>query len=173
MARKTKDYTPELKDKALELAASIGLKAAGTQLGVPWQTIQTWAKHPDNAERWSELRRIHAPAWRARAAIPLEDLVDEYGELQAKTLRKAAKLVDEDKLEPKDVGNFLRSIAWAQNSAGTQANQLRGHATHVTEHRIVDVAKLDAAMEQLALEAAKTPYDVESSAEEIPPTTET
>jgi hypothetical protein len=163
MARKTKDYTPELKDKALELAASIGLKAAGTQLGVPWQTIQTWA----------ELRRIHAPAWRARAAIPLEDLVDEYGELQAKTLRKAAKLVDEDKLEPKDVGNFLRSIAWAQNSAGTQANQLRGHATHVTEHRIVDVAKLDAAMEQLALEAAKTPYDVESSAEEIPPTTET
>ena len=158
-----RDYTVDFVDKALELAAAIGQRPAARQLEIPYETLKAWTKHPDNAERWSELRRLNAPKWRARAAVPLEDLVDEYAELQAKALKKAGKAVDE--MDPKDVGNFLRSIAWAQSSAADQANRLRGHATHVHEHRITDVTRLDAAMEQLRLEAAKA--DVDSTAEEI------
>ena len=129
-----RDYPEDFVLKALELAAAIGQRPAAEQLEMPYETLHSWTKMPEHAERWSELRRVNAPKWRARAAVPLEDLVDEYAELQAKALKKAGKAVDE--MDPKDVGNFLRSIAWAQSSAADQANRLRGHATHVHEHRV-------------------------------------
>jgi hypothetical protein len=160
MAPKNERFPVEVKLKALELAAAIGFRPAGERLKIEEATIRSWSKHPDFAERWSEFRRVNAPKWRARAAEKLEDLVDEYGELQAKALRRANEEVDE--LPAKDVGNFLRSVAWAQSSAADQAGRLRGQPTQVVEHR-VNSEQLEASMQRLLSEA------VDSTAEEIVP----
>jgi hypothetical protein len=153
-------YPPEVKEKALELAAAIGIVAAGERLDIPFQSIHRWTQHPDYSERWVELRRVNAPKWRARAAVKLENLVDEYGELQAKALRRANEEVDE--LPAKDVGNFLRSVAWAQSTAADQAGRLRGQPAQIVEHR-VNSEQLEASMQRLLSEA------VDSTAEEVPP----
>ncbi len=140
---KSLEYTPELKDKALELAAVIGYRPASLQLDIAWQTIQGWAKHPDYVERWAELRRNNAPVWRSRAAATMEELVDEYTDLEAHALTKAKGAFDQ--LEPRDVGNFLRSVAVAKGVTADHISKLRGQPTHIIEQR-ADPAQLEKAM---------------------------
>lgn len=156
-----RDYPDDFVDKALALAATIGIRPAARQLEIPFQTLDRWTKHPEAAARWSELRRIHAPKWRERAAVPLEQLVDEYSEALAKALAKADRAIEE--MDPKDLGNFIRSIAVAQGVAADHVGKLRGQPTHVTEVN-VNVPQLEQAMQKLLNEAET----VDGSAEELP-----
>jgi hypothetical protein len=159
MATQSRDYPPELIDKALALAATIGLRSAAEQLAIPYPTVQAWTKHPRNAERWAELRRIHAPKWRERAAIPLEELVDSYSEKLVKALQKADESLE--KMEPRDIPNYIRSIAVAQGVAADHVAKLRGQPTHVTQVNF-NAPQLEQAMQELLNQA------VDSTAEELP-----
>lgn len=157
-----RDYPEDTVHKALELAAAIGIRAAGRSLEIPEKTIRNWASNPAYSERWAELRRVNAPKWRARAAVPLEDLVDEYAVTLAEALRIAHDQITE--LDPKDLGNFIRSIAVAHGVASDHVGKLRGQPTQIVEHT-VNAERLEAAMTAL-LEEAKT---IEGSAVEVEP----
>ncbi len=163
---KSLEYTPELKDKALELAATVGYRAASKQLDVAWQTIQGWAKHPANVERWAELRRNNAPVWRSRAAATMEELVDEYTDLEAHALTKAKGAFDQ--LEPRDVGNFLRSVAVAKGVTADHVGKLRGQPTHIIEQR-ADPAQLEKAMMKLLESVDSTAEDITDADAELAP----
>ena len=158
----SREYPPEIVDKALELGAAIGVNAAARQLAIPRGTIDGWTRHPDYSQRWAELRRVNAPKWRERAAIPLEDLVDSHGKLLAKAMKRAEENIDE--LEPKDLGNFIRSVAWAQSAAADAAGKLRGQPTHIVEHTH-SAAQLETGLRRLLEEATA----IDSTAEEIGP----
>jgi hypothetical protein len=147
-------YPPAFVDKALELASAIGMRSAARALEMPYSTLERWTKHEDYAARWSELRRDHAPRWRARAAATMEELVDEYAQLEAKTLVEASGAVD--KLDRRDVGNFLRSIAVAKGVTADHVSKLRGQPNVIVERRY-DAAALEQAMQQLLDSAEELP----------------
>lgn len=157
----SRDYPDDFVDKALELAAAIGIRPAARQLSIPVSTLDVWTKQPDHLERWAELRRVHAPKWRARAAITMEQLVDEYALLEAKALEKAKEALPD--LDPRDVANFVRSIAVAKGVTADHVGKLRGQPTQIVEHT-VNAERLEAAMAKL-LEEAET---VEGTATELP-----
>jgi hypothetical protein len=159
----SRDYPDDLVQKALELGAAIGIRPAAKQLEVPFQTIHGWTKHPDYAPRWAELRHQHAPAWRKRMAATLEELVDDYTAYEAKVLEDVTGR-DLEKLETRDVGNLLRSVAVAKGVTADHVGKLRGQPDVVVERR-VDAAQLEQAMQRL-LEQAPA---VDSTAEEITP----
>jgi hypothetical protein len=160
----SRDYPDEFVYKALELAATTSTRSAAEALEMPESTLRHWTTQPDYQERWVELRRINAPKWRERMAVPLEDIVDSYAELERKALEKAQTALEN--LDPKDVGNFLRSISWAKNHTAEAAGKLRGQPSQVVEHRVTagQLEKGLAELEQLAKAAAA----VESTAEELP-----
>lgn len=160
----SRDYPEEFVQKALELGAAIGMRPAARQLEFPYATLEKWTKHPDYAARWSELRLQHAPAWRKRMAASLEELVDDYTDLQAEVL---VKTKDEFKnLEPRDLGNLLRSLAVAQGITADHVGKLRGQPDVIVERRI-DARQLEeAAMALLAT------VDHEGPVTELPPAPE-
>ena len=154
-------YTQDVIHKTLELAAAIGVKPAAKQMDIPRGTVDSWTRQPQYSELWAELRRLNAPKWHARAAVPLEDLVDEYGETLAKALKRATRQLDE--IPPRDLGNFIRSIAVAHGVASDHVGKLRGQPTQVVEH-VHSAERLEKGM-QLLLEQAAA---IDSTAEEIP-----
>ena len=158
------EYDDDFKLKALELAAAIGQRPAARQLQIPAGTVQEWCKHPKYVERYSELRKQQAPKWRERAAATLEELVDGYTQLEVDALSKAAEVIEKNELEPRDVANFLRSVAVAKGVTADHVAKLRGQPTHIVERR-ADPVQLEQAM-------AKLLNSVESTAEELPPAPE-
>jgi len=142
----SRDYPEDFVDKALELAAAIGIRPAARQLEVSEGTIRGWTKHPEALERYAELRKQNAPKWRERAAATLEELVDGYTKLEVDAMEKAAAAIDE--LEPRDVANFLRSVAVAKGVNADHVAKLRGQPNVVVERRI-DAAQLEQAMAAL------------------------
>jgi hypothetical protein len=159
----SRDYPPEVVDKALELAAAIGIRPAAQQLEIPYQTIHGWTRHPDFTERWSEHRRVNAPKWRDRAAIRLEELVDEYSAALAAAVERADEAIES--MDPRDLGNFIRSIAVAQGIAADHVAKLRGQPAQVHELH-ANVRQLEAALETLRLEAGQA---IDTTAEELLP----
>lgn len=142
----SRDYPADFVDKALELAAAIGIRPAARQLEVNEATIRGWTKHPEAVERYADLRKHHAPKWRERAAATLEELVDGYTQLEVDAMEKAAGAIEH--LEPRDVANFLRSVAVAKGVTADHVAKLRGQPSQIVERRI-DAAQLEQAMAAL------------------------
>ena len=142
----SRDYPEDFVNKALELAAAIGIRPAARQLEVSEGTIRGWTKHPEALERYAELRKHNAPKWRERAAATLEELVDGYTQLEVDAMEKAAGAIEH--LEPRDVANFLRSVAVAKGVTADHVAKLRGQPDRIIERR-VDAAQLEQAMAKL------------------------
>lgn len=157
----SRDYPPEVVDKALELGATIGVSAAARRLAIPRGTVDQWTRHPDYVERWAELRRINAPKWRERAAMTMEELVDEYASVEADALDKAKQQLPE--LEPRDMANFLRSVATAKGITADHVGKLRGQPAVIVEHTI-NAERIEQAMTALLKVADET---VEGTAVEV------
>jgi hypothetical protein len=154
----TRKYSDEAVEQALELASVIGIREAAKQLGINPSTLSAWTRSPTWLQRWSELRKHNAPKWREKIAVPMEDLVSRYVALQERLVEKFEEEVDN--LDPRDLGNSLRSLAVAMGVTTDKAERLRDRPDTVVEHKI-SAAQLERAMERLLGES------VDSTATEI------
>lgn len=159
-----RNYPEDVKLKALELAATLSCREAARQLDIPRGTLQKWIKHPDYAERYATMRKENAPKWRERAAATLEELVDGYTQLEVDALKNAAQALESGKMEPRDVANFLRSVAVAKGVNADHVAKLRGQPNIIVERR-ADPVQLEQAMAALLAQTV----DHDGEPEELPP----
>jgi hypothetical protein len=152
-------FTDAERDKALQLAAVIGIRPAARQLKMSYCTLRDWTvKQP---KRWAEIRKVEAPAWRERIAVPLEDLVSEYVDVQ-KELLEQLRGKRED-LDTRDISTALRSVSVAMGIGSDKVEKFRDRPDHTVEHKI-SAEQLERAMERLLTEGET----VDSTAEELP-----
>jgi hypothetical protein len=158
-------YPDDVIEKALTLAATIGIRPASRELQIPHQTISAWTSKPAWSERWADLRKHDAPKWRERAAATLEELVDGYTAIEVAALERAQQALGE--LEPRDVGTFVRSIATAKGITAEHVAKLRGQPDKVVEHRY-DADKLESAMAKLLESVAGEAEEITDAVEALP-----
>jgi hypothetical protein len=153
-----KRYSEEDVDRGLIAAATLGLRPAERETGIPESTLRGWI---DNyPERYSQIRTEEAPKWRERAAAAFEDVVEGLTDVEWDLLKRMKEQAES--LDGKDTANALKNVAIAKGINTDKANVLRGMPAATTEHKFSFELVTKAIA---ALEAMDT---VEGTAEEIP-----
>jgi hypothetical protein len=127
-----KRYSEEDIERGLMAAATLGLRPAERETGIPESTLRGWIDHyPD---RYAQIRRDEAPKWRARAASAFEDVVEGLTDVEWDLLEQMKEKADT--LDGRDTANALKSVAIAKGINADKANVLRGMPTEAVEHKI-------------------------------------
>ena len=145
----TRRYPEEDVDRGLIAAATLGIRPAERETGIPESTIRGWIdSYP---ERYAELREQEAPRWRARAAAAFEDVVEEMSAVEWELVKKMKDEAPD--LQGKDVANALKSVSIAKGINTDKANVLRGQPAATVEHRI-DMAAIDRLLREVGAVSA-------------------
>lgn len=141
----TKVYTEEERHAGLELAATVGPRAAARQLDVSVKTLYRWMdRYP---KLWSDLRAGDPTAHRRGFAHRLEDLADRYAASENDLLDE----IDDGKLKPTDAREaaaLIKAMGSSRQAAVAGARVVSGDPDQVVEHQI-NFPALEQAMERL------------------------
>jgi transposase-like protein len=146
-----RNYTPDERAHALDLAERNGAKAAAEITGIPTNTIRTWAHRNGRSLDFTETRRAKVEA----AVLSWEELrrklANEIGHASYAALQHLAAYLQGDFAAPAD-SKQAKDIATVLAILVDKAQLLSGGATERTE-----ISNVDSEIERLARELAATP----------------
>lgn len=126
-----KKYSEVEVEKALIAAATLGIRPAARQLGIPQATIWQWTQ--ERSGQYAEVREQEASKWRARASAEFEDIVDRLTGLENQAVDKLEQELPT--LEGRDAANALKAISTSKGINTQHVHNLRGQPSQVIEHR--------------------------------------
>jgi transposase-like protein len=162
--RKPRTFSEEDKQAALRLAATIGLRAASRELDISKSVLHNWKKaYP---QLWSDLRAGNVDKYQQNFANRLEELADEYADVEALAAREAFKrikkgqtvldndgeLVENVPLDAKELAALIKALSSGRANAVLNTRAVRGEPTERIEHTL-NIPALETAMEQLLAQA--------------------
>jgi hypothetical protein len=137
----SKRYPEEEIERGLIAAATLGVRPAGRETGIPESTLRGWIdQYP---ARYAEIRAQQAPKWRARAAAAFADIIEALTDVEWDLLRRLKEEVP--RLQGKDAANALKSVGIDKGINTDKANVLRGMPSG-TVHHDVDISLLNKAI---------------------------
>lgn len=150
-------YTREQKLQAVELAAVHGLTRTAESLKVPIDTMKKWL-YRDFKQEYADFRGGKQSEWRASFAAEMEDLAQNYGEVERKALEKAQALLDSGEVDARDVASLIKGMGAARASAASVGGKARGEPDEVHQHVISfpDLERLEAALRRDTIEGTAT-----------------
>lgn len=156
-------YSVEERHAALELAASVGVKPAAEQLGVPRGTIYRWINfYP---QLWSDLRAGDPEVQRKGIARRLDDLAERYTDTEHEILDKIeTMLASGATLDAKSLAALVKSVGSSRHGATVGARAVLGEPDRV-EHTI-NFPQIEQAMERLLEQGRAPALPVPNEAEE-------
>lgn len=147
-------YPEEFQRAALELAAVVGIRAAGRQLHISKTSITRWVE--DHAEYWSELRSGNVEAQKVGFAQRLEDLAENYTATEQDAIERAQELLADGDLDAKELAALIKALGSSRGVATAGARAIRGEDRTAQEVN-VNFPQLERAMEALLNGAAPPP----------------
>lgn len=153
-------FTREQRLQAVELAAVHGPTKVAETLKVPLKTLRSWLDR-DFPTEYSEFRAGKQSEWRAEFAAKMEDLSERYGDVEAKALDVAEKLLDDPDVEAKDVASLIKGMGAARASASATGSRARGNPDETVQH-VISFPDLE------RIEAMLRPGAIEGTATEVP-----
>lgn len=141
----TKRYTEEEHKAALELAATIGPRAAARELEIERRSLYRWMeKYP---KFWSDLRAGDPAAHKRNVAGRLEELADRYRGAEHDLLDRVEETIIPKLADPKEAAALLKAMGSSRQAAIAGARVISGEPDQV-EHTI-NFPAIEAAMERL------------------------
>ena len=98
--------TREDKLKAVELSAIFGYRKVAASLNLNENTVKDWCYRYFNKE-YRDFREGSQSEWRANLAAEMEDLAQNYGQVERKALEKAEEMLDDPEIDARDVASLI------------------------------------------------------------------
>ncbi len=154
-------FTREQKLQAVELAAVHGPTKTAEAIKVSLETLKSWI-YRDFPKEYAEFRGGKISEWRQSFAAEMEDLAQNYGEVERKALGVADRMLDDPEIDAKDVASLIKGMGAARASASNTGSRARGEPDEVHDHRISfpQLERIEAALRQA--------HSIEGSATDLP-----
>lgn len=146
-------HTREQKLQAVELAAVHGPTKTARALKIPTGTLTVWC-YQDFRNEYTSFREGQISEWRRSFAAEMEDLAQNYGEVERKALDVAERLLEDPDVEAKDVASLIKGMGAARSSASSVGGKARGEPDEVVQHQInfPQLERIAAAIKQAEIE---------------------
>lgn len=143
-ARPPRNFSDDDKRAALRLAAEIGVRPAARELELSLSAIARWKKQ--FPELWSDLTSGRIDDRPTAFAQTLDELAEEYADVEREALERAAKLLP--RADGKEVAALMKGLSTGRATAIAGSQRLRGVPDETSELR-VSFPQIEQALEAL------------------------